>query len=197
MSDPNSSWSSTLSLLTRAKAGDQDALDDLFARYLPTLTRWARGRLPQRGRDASDTHDLGQDTLLQTFKKIEGFEHRGEGAFQAYLRQAVLNRIRDCLRKADRRPQREELDEEAPDDAALSPLESAIGSEALERYDAALDRLDEGDRELVVARVELGLSYSEVAAATGKPSPNAARMAVSRALVKLAQEIRGPDTLAR
>jgi RNA polymerase sigma-70 factor (ECF subfamily) len=196
MPDADSSWSSTLSLLTRAKAGDQDALDDLFARYLPMLNRWARGRLPPRVRDAADTQDLVQDTLLQTFKKIDGFEHRGEGAFQAYLRQAVMNRIRDCLRKAHRRPGREELDEEVPD-AGLSPLELAIGSEALEQYDAALDRLDEGDRELVVARVELGLSYSEVAAATGKPTPNAARMAVSRALVKLAQEIRGPDTLAR
>lgn len=197
MPDANSSWNSTLSLLTRAKAGDQDALDDLFARYLPMLTRWARGRLPLWARDASDTQDLVQETLLQTFRKIEGFEHRGEGAFQAYLRQAVMNRIRDSLRKAHRRPEREELDEEAPDDAALSPLEMAIGSEALGQYDAALERLDEGDRELVVARVELGLSYSEVAAATGKPSPNAARMAVSRALVKLAQEIRGPDPLAR
>jgi RNA polymerase sigma factor (sigma-70 family) len=196
MPDANSSWNSTLSLLTRAKAGDQDALDDLFARYLPLLSRWARGRLPLWVRDASDTQDLVQETLLQTFKKIEGFEHRGEGAFQAYLRQAVMNRIRDCMRKAHRRPEREELDEQAPD-TALSPLEAAIGSEALEQYDAALERLDDDDRELVVARVELGLSYAEVAAATGKPTPNAARMAVSRALVKLAQEIRGPDTLAR
>jgi RNA polymerase sigma-70 factor, ECF subfamily len=196
MTDAHSSWSSTLSLLARARAGDSDALDDLFARYLPMLSRWARGRLPQWVRDASDTQDLVQDTLLQTFKKIEGFEHRGEGAFQGYLRQAVMNRIRDCLRQAHRRPAREELDEEAPD-AGLSPLEMAIGSEALEQYDAALQRLDESDRELLVARVELGLSYSEVAAATGKPTPNAARMAISRALVKLAQEIRGAGTLAR
>jgi RNA polymerase sigma-70 factor (ECF subfamily) len=196
MHGTDSSWNSTLSLLTRAKAGDQEALDDLFARYLPMLSRWARGRLPRWVRDASDTQDLVQETLLQTFRKIDGFEHRGEGAFQAYLRQAVLNRIRDSVRKAHRRPPHEELDPQAPDDD-VSPLELAIGSEALERYDAALERLEETDRALVVARVELGLSYAEVAAATGKPSPNAARMAVSRALVKLAQEIRGPDPLAR
>jgi RNA polymerase sigma-70 factor (ECF subfamily) len=196
MHGTDSSWNSTLSLLTRAKAGDQEALDDLFARYLPMLSRWARGRLPRWVRDGSDTQDLVQETLLQTFRKIDGFEHRGEGAFQAYLRQAVMNRIRDAVRKAHRHPPREELDPQAPDDNA-SPLELAIGSEALERYDAALERLEETDRALVVARVELGLSYAEVAAATGKPSPNAARMAVSRALVKLAQEIRGPDPLAR
>src|SRR5687767_3598962 len=196
MTDANSSWSSTLSLLARARAGDPDALDDLFARYLPMLSRWARGRLPLWVRDASDTQDLVQDTLLQTFKKIDGFEHRGEGAFQAYLRQAVMNRIRDALRKAQRRPDRDDLDEEAAD-PGLSPLEAAVGTEALEQYDSALDRLAPGDRELVVARIELGLSYAEVAAATGKPTPNAARMAVSRALLRLAEEIRGPDPLAR
>ena len=196
MADADSSWNSTLSLLTRARAGDQDALDDLFGRYLPMLSRWARGRLPQWARDAADTQDLVQDTLLQTFKKIDGFEHRGEGAFQAYLRQAVMNRIRDALRKAHRRPERDELDEEAPD-TGISPLEAAVGAEALEKYDAALERLPPADRELVVARVELGLSYAEVAAATGRPTPNAARMAVSRALLRLAEEIRGPDPLAR
>jgi RNA polymerase sigma-70 factor (ECF subfamily) len=190
MADIDSTWNSTVSLLTRAKAGDQDALNDLFARYLPMLSRWARGRLPHWARDAAETQDLVQDTLLQTFKKIDGFEHRGEGAFQAYLRQAVMNRIRDALRKANRRPELSELDEEAPD-SGLSPLEAAVGTEALEQYDAALERLAPGDRELVVARVELGLSYGEVAAATGKPTPNAARMAVSRALLKLAGEIRG------
>ena len=68
---------------------------DLFARYLPILRRWAAGRLPRAVRDVADTPDLVQDTMLQVFKNIEGFEHRGEGAFHAYLRQAVMNRIRN------------------------------------------------------------------------------------------------------
>jgi RNA polymerase sigma factor (sigma-70 family) len=195
MADADASWDSTLTLLTRAKAGDPDALSDLFARYLPMLSRWARGRLPLWARDAADTQDLVQITLLQTFRKIEGFEHRGEGALQAYLRQALMNRIRDELRRADRRPAAEPLDEEAPD-PGLSPLEAAIGAENVDRYDAALERLTAGERELIVARVELGLTYVEVAAATGKPTPNAARMAVARALVRLAEEIRDPGTLA-
>jgi RNA polymerase sigma-70 factor (ECF subfamily) len=196
MADIDSTWNSTVSLLTRAKAGDEEALNDLFARYLPMLSRWARGRLPHWARDAADTQDLVQDTLLQTFKKIDGFEHRGEGAFQAYLRQAVMNRIRDELRRANRRPDRDEFDEELPD-PGVSPLEAAVGTEALETYDAALERLSPAERELVIARVELGLSYAEIAAATGKPTPNAARMAVSRALLRLAEEIRGANPLAR
>ena len=85
---------STLVLLERARAGDRQALDDLFGRYVPLLRRWASGKLPQWARDLTDTHDLVQETLLQTFKKIDTFEYRGEGALQAYLRQVLVNRIR-------------------------------------------------------------------------------------------------------
>jgi RNA polymerase sigma-70 factor (ECF subfamily) len=131
-----------------------------------------------------------QDVLLQTFKKIDGFEHRGEGALRAYLRQAVMNRIRDELRSASRRPRRVELSEVLPDQG-LSPLESAVGVQAVERYEAALQRLGSGDRELVIGRVELGMTYAELAASTGKPTPNAARMAVGRALLRLAEDLGG------
>ena len=190
MTEPDASWDSTLTLLTRAQAGDAQALDDLFARYLPNLRKWASGRLPRWARDVADTPDLVQEVLLETFKRIEGFEHRGEGALRAYLRQAVMNRIRDELRRAGRHPKRVEFDEKLPD-RGLSPLEAAVGIQAIERYEAALQRLSEGDRELVIARVEMGMTYAELAAATGKPSPNAARMAVSRALLRLAEDLGG------
>ena len=195
MSRSDQSWDSTLSLLTRARAGDDGAMNDLFARYLPALQRWARGRLPIKFRDLADTSDVVQEALAQTFKQIEGFEHRGEGAFQAYLRQAVMNRIRDEVRRADRRPAHEELDESRPDDG-LSPLEEAIGAEAVERYEAALQKLTDDEHELIVARIELGLTYAEMASALDRPSADAARMAVGRALVRLAQEMGGPTTSA-
>jgi RNA polymerase sigma-70 factor (ECF subfamily) len=180
----DASEESTLSLLTRAHAGDRLAMDDLFARYLPRLRRWASGRLPRWARDLADTPDLVQETLIQVFKRVDGFEHRGEGAFQAYLRQAVMNRIRNEIRNAGRRPERVELDEDKADDR-LSPLEAAIGSEAVERYETALQRLGDEERELVVARLEMGLTYAELAAAVGKPSADAARMAVTRAIARL------------
>jgi len=190
VTDADASWDSTLTLLTRARGGDRLALDDLFARYLPGLRAWARGRLPRWARDLADTPDIVQEVLLETFKRIDGFEHRGEGALRAYLRQGVMNRIRDELRRANRHPARVELDD-AMIDPGLSPLESAVGAEVVERYEAALQRLSEGDRELVIARVEMGLTYAELADATGKPTPAAARMAVSRALVKLAEDLGG------
>jgi RNA polymerase sigma-70 factor, ECF subfamily len=185
---PDASWDSTLSLLTRARAGDREAMDDLFARYLPLLRRWAAGRLPRWARDLADTPDLVQETLIQVFKRVEGFEHRGEGAFHAYLRQAVMNRIRNEIRNAGRRPDRVELGEDKADEG-LSPLEAAIGTEAVERYEGALQRLREEDRELVVGRLELGLTYAELAVASGKPTSNATRMAVSRAIARLIEEM--------
>jgi RNA polymerase sigma-70 factor (ECF subfamily) len=73
---------------------------------------------------------------------------------------------------------------------AGSPLEQAIGAEALERYERALARLAAADREAVIARLELGLTYAELAQALGRPSPDAARMMVARAMVRLAGELR-------
>ena len=68
-------------------------------------------------------------------------------------------------------------------------LEAAVGSEAVARYEAALQRLRDEERELIVARLEMQLTYAEVAAATGKPSSNAARMAVTRAVARLIEEM--------
>jgi RNA polymerase sigma-70 factor (ECF subfamily) len=183
-------WVSTQKLLTRARAGDDDALNDLFARYLPDLRRWARGRLPRWARDVAETQDLVQEAVSQTFRHLNDFENRGEGALRAYLRQAVMNRIRDELRRAARQPAVADLEERMPS-REPSPLEAAIGTETVERYEAALQRLSAAERELIIARVELGLTYAEVAEMTDKPSPDAARMAVSRALLRLAEELRG------
>jgi RNA polymerase sigma factor (sigma-70 family) len=186
-------FETSLDLLRRAQAGDGDALNALIARYLPRMRRWAAGRLPAHARGMADTQDLVQETMSRAFRKIEGFEIRGEGALQAYLRQALLNQIRQEIRRAGARLPSGQVDAgeaaaevEAP---GPSPLEEAIGTEALERYERALARLRSEDREAIVARIELGLSHQQVAEAIGKPSANAARMAVERALSRLLKEM--------
>ena len=180
---------STFQLLDRVQAGDQAALEALFARYLKPLQHWASGRLPRWARDAADTHDLVQDTLLNAFRKIGSFEPRREGAFQAYLRQAVMNRIRDHIRRTGTRPASATFDE-FDHEHGSSPLEDVIGLEAFERYEAALTRLAPVEREAIIGRVELGRTYDELASALEKPSADAARMAVARALIRLAEEMK-------
>ena len=184
MSDP----ASTAELLAQARAGDTAAADSLFAMYLPRLQRWATGRLPRWARDIADTTDLVQDALLQTFRQLRTFEARDEGALHAYLRQAVLNRIRDEIRKRHRRGMPAPLGSDNVAGGA-SPLELTIQQDALERYDRALGTLGDDDRELLVGRLELGLTYEELAAAAGKPTADAARKAAQRALIKLIGEM--------
>jgi RNA polymerase sigma-70 factor (ECF subfamily) len=178
----------TSDLLDRARAGDEEALNDLFARHIPRLRKWASGRLPRWARDIADTTDLIHDTVIVTIKHLDRFEHRGDGALQAYLRQAVVNRIRNELRKLAARGAPASLDSGLAD-TGTSPLDAAIAREALERYDAALERLRPEEREAVVSRLELGMSYAELAEALGKPTANAARMTVVRALTRLAREM--------
>ena len=178
---------SSFTLVERACQGDERALNDLCARFLPRLERWAHGRLPAFARGPLDTHDLVQEALAGVAQRIQRFEPHHKGAFQAYVRQALLNRVRDQIRRASRLPETY-LDSEKIS-SEPSPLEAAIGVEALERYEAALQRLSAADRNAIILRVELGCPLAEVAEALDKPSLAAARMAVSRALVRLAAEM--------
>lgn len=185
----DASATASLVLLERVRAGDTAALNRLMDRYLPRLSRWASGRLPRWARDLSDTDDLVQDTLIRSVANLSHFEARGEGALQAYLRGAVLNRIRDEIRKRRRSPPQTPIDPEVAG-PGQSPLDAAIGAETLARYDRALERLDPEPREAVIARIEMGCSYAEIAELLDKPSADAARMTVSRALLRLAEELR-------
>jgi RNA polymerase sigma-70 factor (ECF subfamily) len=142
--------------------------------------------LPPQARGLADTDDLVQVTLVKALGKIETFEPRREGAFLAYLRQILINQLRDLLRKSARRPQAEALPENLAQ-SGPSPLEAAIGSERLEKYERALASLSEKQREAVILRLEMGFTHAEVAEAIGSPSWNAARMMVVRALVRLAE----------
>ena len=174
----------TIDLLERFKQGDEDAVRLLVERSIPPLKRWARGRLPQWARSLAETQDLVQNAVLRALPHLKQFEARHPGALQAYLRQAVDNHIRDEIRKVKVRPPAAPLSDDQPDEAP-SPLEHAIGRESLERYEAALSTLRPVDREAIIARVELQQSYEEIAIALGKPSADAARMAVVRALRNL------------
>ncbi len=185
---PGLAGASSSELVRRVQDGEERALDVLFERYRPILRRWAAGRLPRWTRDLVDTEDMIQDALMGTMRNIHNFVPRHGGAFGAYLRQALDNRIRDEIRKARARPARTEMPDDHPDHGD-SPLEVVIGKEAMLRYESALARLSDVERELVLSRIELGLSYNEIAEAAHKPSPDAARMAVARALVRMAKEM--------
>ena len=184
---------SSLGLLRRARGGDDKALNRLYERYVPLLRCWARGRLPDWARDLLSTEDLVQETLVRTFKRVRDFEPRRERGLHLYLREALRNRVREELRRVRRGPgQAVELDERAPGHQP-SPLDEAMAEETWRRYEQALGGFSEEDRALLAARVDFGMSYRDIAEMTGKPSEDAARMAVSRLLAKVARAMGGDD----
>jgi RNA polymerase sigma-70 factor (ECF subfamily) len=177
--------STTCNLLTKVREGDRRALDTLFSRLVPSLQRWARGRLPRWARSGADTSDLVQDALVSTFARIDGFEPRRKHALRAYLQQAIRNRIRDAIRRSSRHAS---VSIDGMDlEGEGTPLEEAIGHESAHRYRAALERLSPDEQELIVGRIELGYSYDQLALASGRTTPDSARMAVKRALMRLAE----------
>ena len=129
-----------------------------------------------------------QETVIATLRHLDDFEPHGEGALQGYLRRALINAVRTVLRRANVRPPLVAAGSDVLDPAP-NPLETIIDSEMLTRYEAALQRLSAIERDAVVARIEFSMSYSEVAALLDKPSADAARIIVSRALVKLTREM--------
>ena len=180
------SWT-TLRLYLRAKRGEQSALNALFERHWSPLVRWAHGRLPQWARSRMDTADLVQETMLQTLRRLDVFEVRRRSALRAYLQQGIQNRIKDELRKVARAPATELVDNLA--DPAPSPLDLAMTQETEERYKRALARLRRDDRELIIGRFELEYGFEQLALATRRRSAAAARVALARALTRLATEM--------
>ena len=120
----------TIELVVRARGGDRNAVEALLQRCLPSLRRWAHGRLPSAARGAFDTEDIVQDAALHALRRLDVFEPRHVGAMQAYLRQSVINRIRDEVRRIGRRPPPLELPEDQPAERT-SQLELAIQSPGL------------------------------------------------------------------
>lgn len=178
----------TYGLFRRARAGDERALEQLCERFLPRMKRWARGRLPRAARSVEDTDDLVQEVFLRTLHRLGRFEYRQEHALQAYLHRAIDNRIHNGLRHSRRRPAHRELSDDIASQQS-STLEELAGRETVRRYEAALSRLRPADRDAIMAKLELDCSLEELAAALGKPSPDAARKAVARAILRLAREM--------
>lgn len=190
---PHGSDEPTLELILRGKAGDRAAIEALLERCLPPLRRWSRGKLPSYARSHLDTEDIVQDVAMQVVKNLDAFEPRHVGALQAYLRRAVVNRICDEVRRVGRRPPPLELPPDPPDHRT-SPLEQAIKKQGYELYRDGLRHLRVDERRMVVARIEMQWSFSEIAHRFGRKSVDAALMSVTRAIQRLTNELRSTSS---
>ena len=179
----------TIELVVRAREGDRLAVEALLQRSIPSLRRFAHGRLPAAARGSLDTGDLVQETVLHVLRRLDTFEPRNVGAMQAYLRQSVINRIRDEVRRIGRHPTPVDLPEDLASEIP-SPLEEAVRAEAYERYRAVLVQLSPRDRQMVVARIEAQWNLGEIAQRFNMRTVDGARMAVTRALRRLMDRLK-------
>jgi RNA polymerase sigma factor (sigma-70 family) len=180
MGSDEDALNTTAALLRRANLGDARARADLVARVEPLLRRFAHARLPPHARRAEDTGDLLQRTWLRTIEILPSIQPREPGAFFAYLRTALINALRESLRRDARSPlQPGDVEESLAPAATGLPLEDWI------EYERSLAQLGDAERALVLMRFEFGMSFVEIGTELGE-KPDTVRIRLARTLARLA-----------
>ncbi|MFO1009750.1 MAG: sigma-70 family RNA polymerase sigma factor [Planctomycetota bacterium] len=192
-------------LLRRARGGDEAALSVLFELHHSRLVRLVELRLDARLRRRLDPADVVQEAWLEVARRFAEWSARGEPPFHVWVRlttsQALAAAQRRHLATGARDAQREAaLESRASMSAAnaadrfvasaTSPSQGAHREELRARVLAALEELDELDREIVALRHFEGLSNEE-AAAELSIEPAAASKRFVRALLRLKPALEG------
>ena len=166
------------------QAGDSEAFDQLVERYQGRLLRFARGLLA----DGSAAEDVVQEAFVRVWRRRERLRDRSQ--LDGYVYAAVRNLALDKLRRQRTRA------EHLPKLAISVLAKPAAEGPDVERIDRALAELPHEQREVVVLRVYLGLSFSEVAARAGCPLGTAHsryRYAMSQLRERLVQRPSDPQ----
>jgi len=177
---------SDLAVVTRVRAGDQDAFRLLVERHSRSVFRLAY-RLTGHEQDAED---VVQETFLRAFRQIRRFESRS--SFATWLYRITVNCSHDLLRQRPRAGSRQSLDD--PDgqaamqlvdtSAAADPLRELASRRIDERVQAAMAGLSEQERSAFVMRHFEGLSIDEIGRVLDLKT-SAAKHSVFRAVQKL------------
>ena len=188
-------------LLARVRAGDQPALADLFARHRDKLRRMVQLRLDHRLAGRVSPSDVLQEAYIDALKRIDHYFEKPDQPFFGWLRLVVGQRLADVHR--EHLAQKRDVGHEVPihrggpgaDSACLaacllgggtSPSHAAARTESFARLEAALDRMDPLDREVLALRHFEELSNTDTAEILGI-QPAAASKRYVRALARLKQ----------
>lgn len=183
-------------LVVAAQHGDNEALDRLLRRHLPSLRAFVRARSGQAIRAQESCSDLVQTVCREALKDLGSYQWRGEGSFRHWLFSVAVNKIRgraDYYAAQRRDAAREIADRELANTYAdvFGPSQHAIASETIARFEAALDELSDEHREIILLSRIARLDHAELAAEL-KIEPGAVRTRLSRALTRLATIMAGP-----
>lgn len=157
-------------LLSRAKNGDQNALNEVLGRYQPFVLSVVRRRLGVRLRAFAESGDVVQETLLQVVKSIQGFQLEDDGAWCRLLAGIVENRIRTLARKTKRLPASgvEGAAASAAVDDGHTVTEQVEEREQRDLLALAMEQLPDHYRECLELRLHGELPFKEIAGALGK-----------------------------
>jgi RNA polymerase sigma-70 factor (ECF subfamily) len=191
----------TRSLLDRAKAGDDAAVDDLIAGHREPLRRAVELRLDPALARRVDASDIVQDVMLEANRRLRDYLQNPVMPFHLWLRHLAKDRLIDAHR-FHRKAQRRSLDREQAVqppawaeassvqliaqllDQEKTPATAAVQQELERRLRDAVSELDDADREVILMRHFEGLGNQEVAAALDLTEA-AASMRYLRALRRL------------
>jgi RNA polymerase sigma-70 factor (ECF subfamily) len=144
-----------------ARGGVEDAFNVLVRRHQARVLRVTSRLLGS----SSIAPDVAQDAFIEIYRALG--RYKPQGRFWAYLYRVVLSRCRLAGRKARRARRREA--EAAPLSAVHSGEAEVLARERQRELEAALVRLSEKLRVVVVLRHAAGLSYDEIADTLGVP----------------------------
>jgi RNA polymerase sigma-70 factor (ECF subfamily) len=149
-------------LVTRAKAGDRDALDALCGRHAPRVERLARHLL----RDPEDARDAAQEALAKLCVRLRQF--RGEAQFSTWLHRLVVNTCRDVAER-QRTRMHEPLPEELGADLEHDPARGVRIAELRRELCDSLAGISAEQAQVIVLKDALGYTFEEIAAAADMP----------------------------
>ena len=149
-------------LIGRVRAGDTDAYAVLVRRHASMAMRTAV--LLGAGGDAED---VVQEALVKAFRSLDSF--RTDSPFRPWLLRIVANEARNAHRSYARRAAREERDARGPARGLVDPAVEVVDRQAHEDLLAAIGRLPDRCRRVVVCRYLLELDEAETATVLGVP----------------------------
>lgn len=143
-------------LIEQAKAGDVNAFDCLYRRYLPMVYRRVRYVIPEQ-----DVEDVTQEVFIAMIKSLQGF--RGEALFSTWLRTLTNRKVAEYYRVRSRK--RENMQVSITD---IKPMGQAamVTTRTLEERVAlrsALNRISDRHREVILLRFAEGMQFDQIA----------------------------------
>ena len=175
----------TQTLCKKAKSGDRDAYDRLFALHSDRALMFVRARLGPRLREKVESIDVLQDAYLAAHQAFENFEYIDDGSFTRWLCRIIENRIRDMN---DHFGAKKRQAVPLPTSDPTGPITALDRTEHREKILLALDGLSEDHRQVLLLRFFEGLNAEEVGRMMDRTA-GAVRKLTSRALVELGKRL--------